>query len=38
LPRVDRGWRQLRMLLMSRLAVGESTTSLTGYIFCILSP
>jgi hypothetical protein len=38
LPRVNGGTRQARVLLMSRLAVGESTPSLTGYIFCIPFP
>jgi hypothetical protein len=38
LPRVNGDTRQTRVLLMSRLAVGESAPSHTGYIFCIPFP
>jgi hypothetical protein len=38
LRHVNRAARHARVLLMSLHAVGESTPSLTGYIFCIPFP
>ena len=38
LPRVNHGRCPQLSLLMSQSGVGESTPSLTGYIFCIPFP
>jgi hypothetical protein len=38
LPHVNANTQRARVLLMSLRAVGESTPSLTGYIFCIPFP